>query len=184
MGSVKKKVKELAEKKKRTSDVTESMQKPSRRVGMKGSFEQPGFVHEKKKARTLKGMIQLEEPAVERAALVSGIKQHVKGEEQELESLSSLATGKTPQSSFPVIDGETEKRVLALVEKEVSSLTLEDISRRCAIPSTYTTSGRQIDKIIARGKLERSIQAVQAALQKLEHGGTIEMLKQSVKLKS
>jgi len=34
----------------------------------------------------------------------------VKGEEQELESLSSLATGKTPQSSFPVIDSDTEKR--------------------------------------------------------------------------
>ncbi|CAO2188932.1 unnamed protein product [Urochloa humidicola] len=177
VGSVTKKVKELAEKKKRTSNVlyvTESMQKSSRRVRMKGSFEPPGFVHEKKKAKTHKGMIQPEEPAVERAALVSGIKQHVKEEEQELESLSSLATGKTPQSSFPVIDGETEKRVLALVDKEVCSLTLEDISRRCAIPSTYTTSGRQIDKIIARGKLERSIQAVQAALQKLEHGGTID----------
>ena len=52
-------------------------------------------------------------------------------------------------------------RVLALVEKEVCSLTLDDISRQCAIPSTYTSSGRQIDKIIARGKLERSIQVPQ-----------------------
>ncbi|CAL4998121.1 unnamed protein product [Urochloa decumbens] len=174
--SVKKKVKELAEKKKRTSDnlyVNEPMQKSSRRVRMKGSFEQLGFVPEKKKAKTL-GRIQPEEPAVERAALLSNLKQHVKEEDQGLESLSSLATGKTPQSSFPVIDDDTEKRVLALVEKDVCSLTLDDISRRCAIPSTYTTSGRQIDKIIARGKLERSIQAVQAALQKLEHGGTID----------
>lgn len=92
-------------------------------------------------------------------------------------------------------------RVLALVEKEVCSLTLDDTSRRCSIPSTYATSGRQIDKIIARGKLECSIQvppnsssenqihrclihqscmyllllqAVQAALQKLEHGDTID----------
>ncbi|XP_012702493.1 protein ENHANCED DOWNY MILDEW 2 isoform X2 [Setaria italica] len=176
LDSVKKKVKELAEKKKRTSDylyVNEPMQKSSRRVGMKGSFDQSGFEPEKKKAKNLKGMIQPEEPVVKRAALVSSLK-HLKEEEQELESLSSLATGKTPQSSFPVIDGDTEKRVLALVEKEVCSLTLDDISRRCAIPSTYKTSGRQIDKIIARGKLERSIQAVQAALQKLEHGGTID----------
>jgi len=65
-------------------------------------------------------------------------------------------------------------RVLALVEKEVCSMTLDDISRQCAIPSTYASSGRQIDKIIARGKLERSIQAAQDALQKLEHGGTID----------
>ncbi|OEL26184.1 Protein ENHANCED DOWNY MILDEW 2 [Dichanthelium oligosanthes] len=174
--SVKKKVKELAKKKRRTSDdlYVEPMQKSSRRVDMKGSFEQPGFEPEKKKAKCLKRMIQPEEPLVERASLVSSLKQHVKEEEQGLESLSSLATGKTPQSSFPVIDSDTEERVLALVEKEVCSLTLDDISRRCAIPSTYTSSGRQIEKIIARGKLERSIQAVQAALQKLEHGGTID----------
>ncbi|RLN03789.1 protein ENHANCED DOWNY MILDEW 2-like isoform X2 [Panicum miliaceum] len=175
--SVKKKVKELAEKKRRVSDelyVNDPMQKSSRRVGMKGSFERPGFEPEKKKVKNLKGMIHPEEPAVKRAAHVTSPKQHVKGEEQELESLSSLATGKTPQSSFPVIDVDTEKRVLALVEKEVCSLTLDDISRQCAIPSTYTSSGRQIDKIIARGKLERSIQAVQDALQKLEHGGTID----------
>ncbi|PUZ51084.1 hypothetical protein GQ55_6G145200 [Panicum hallii var. hallii] len=177
VNSVKKKVKELAEKKRRVSNdlyVNDPMQKSSRRVGMKGSFERPGFKSEKKKAKKLKGMINPEEPAVKRAAHVSSLKQHVKGEEQELESLSSLATEKTPQSSFPVIDADTEKRVLALVEKEVCSLTLDDISRQCAIPSTYTSSGRQIDKIIAWGKLERSIQAVQDALQKLEHGGTID----------
>jgi len=175
--SVKKKVKELAEKKRRVSDdwcVNDHMQKSSRRVGMKGSFERSGFEPEKKKAKNLKRMIHPEEPAVKRAAHVSSLKQHVKGEEQELDSLSSLATGKTPQSSFPVIDSDTEKRVLALVEKEVCSMTLDDISRQCAIPSTYASSGRQIDKIIARGKLERSIQAAKDALQKLEHGGTID----------
>ena len=110
--SVKKKVKELAEKKRRVSDdwcVNDHMQKSSRRVGMKGSFEQPGFEPEKKKAKNLRRMIHPDEPAVKHAALVSSLK-HVKGEEQELESLSSLATGKTPQSSFPVIDSDTEKR--------------------------------------------------------------------------
>jgi hypothetical protein len=109
LDSVKKKVKELAEKKKRTYlYVKESMQKSSGRVGMKGSFDESGFEPEKKKARNLKGMIQPEEPAVKRAALVN--LKLLKEEEQELENLSSLATGKTPKSSFPVIDGDTEKR--------------------------------------------------------------------------
>ena len=110
--SVKKKVKELAKKKRKVSDdyVNDPMQKSSRSVSMKGSFEQPGFEPEKKKAKNLKRMIHPEEPAVKRAAHVSSLKQHVKGEEQELDSLSSLATGKTPQSSFPVIDSDTEKR--------------------------------------------------------------------------
>jgi hypothetical protein len=49
-------------------------------------------------------------------------------------------------------------RVIILVEKGISSLTLDDISRRCAIPSTYASSGRQIDKIIAQGKLEHAVQ--------------------------
>lgn len=64
--------------------------------------------------------------------------------------------------------------MISLVEKNISSLTLDDISRRCAIPSTYASSGRHLEKIIAHGKLERSVQAVQAALQKLENGGTVD----------
>lgn len=111
--SVKKKVKELAEKKRRTSDdlhVNEPMQKSSRRVGMKGSFEQPGSEAVQKKAKSLKGIIHPGQPAFKRTTLISSLRQHVKEEEQELESLSSLATGKIPQSSFPVIDGDTEKR--------------------------------------------------------------------------
>ncbi|XP_062191405.1 protein ENHANCED DOWNY MILDEW 2-like isoform X2 [Phragmites australis] len=165
--SVKKKVKELAEKKRRTFDdlyVDEPRQKSSRRVSIKSSFEQPVFEPEKKKTKCLKEMMRPEESLVECAAVVSSPKQPAK----------SLAIGKTPQSSFPVVDSETEKRVIALVEKEVSSLTLDNISRRCAIPSTYASSGRHIDKIIVWGKLERSVQAVQAALQKLENGGTVD----------
>ncbi|KAL6644237.1 hypothetical protein ACP70R_015845 [Stipagrostis hirtigluma subsp. patula] len=171
--SVKTKVKELAEKKRRTFDgsyVDEPTQRSSKRIGMKGSFEQ--CEPDKKKVKCLKEMIQPDESLIECAAVASSPKQPAK--EQESRTLSLLATRKTPQSSFPVVDSETEKRVIALVEKEVSSLTLDDISRRCAIPSTYATSGRQIDKIIARGKLERSVQAVQAALQKLENGGTVD----------
>ncbi|TVU06566.1 hypothetical protein EJB05_49787 [Eragrostis curvula] len=171
---VKRKVKELAEKKRQTFDdsyVDEPVQKSSRMVVTKRSLEQPVSKPVKKKAKYLKEMIRPEESVLECHAVANQPKQPAK---DEFTTLSLPATGKTPQSSFPVVDTETEKRVIALVEKEVSSLTLDDISRRCAIPSTYASSGRQIDKIIAQGKLERSVQAVQAALQKLENGGTVD----------
>ncbi len=51
-------------------------------------------------------------------------------------------------------------RVMALVEREASYLTLKDISRKCLMPSTHAYSGRQVDRIIATGKLERSVQVI------------------------
>ncbi|KAL6842480.1 hypothetical protein ACP4OV_027715 [Aristida adscensionis] len=171
VSSVKNKVKELAEKKRRTfggSCADEPVQKCAKRLGTKGSFEQHGFEPEKKKAECLKDMMQPKESLV----IASSPKQPSK--EQGNGSLSLLATRKIPESSFPVVDTEMENRVIALVEKEVSSLTLDDISRRFAIPSTYAASGRRIDKILAWGKLERSVEAVKAALQKLDNGGTVD----------
>ncbi|XP_015695945.1 protein ENHANCED DOWNY MILDEW 2-like [Oryza brachyantha] len=186
--SVKKKVKELAEKKRQIfddSNVHEPLQKRklnekfnaksdrAKKAGVKTSFEGHVFESEKKKTKYLKEATLPEASLVECVAAASNSRdQHMKELEKELGTSSLM--GKIPQSSFPIVDSETEKRVLALVEKEVSSLTLADISRRCAIPSTYASSGQQIDKIIVRGKLERSIQAVKAALQKLETGGAVD----------
>lgn len=182
---VKKKVKKLVEKKKRTFDdfyVDDPLQKgaklqekfnakdnvKARRSGMKSSIEQNVFEPKRKKTKYVKEKSQPEASSVSAA---SGPKQPQK---QEPGTMSSQAMGETPWSSFPIVDSEIEKRVITLVETEVSSLTLEDISRRFFIPSTYASAGRQIDKIIARGKLERSVQGVQAALQKLEDGGTLD----------
>jgi hypothetical protein len=39
-----------------------------------------------------------------------------------------------------------------------SLLTIKDVTRKCSVPSTHGYSGRQIDRIIAHGKLERSVQ--------------------------
>ncbi|KAG8087097.1 hypothetical protein GUJ93_ZPchr0010g10774 [Zizania palustris] len=169
--SVKKKVKELAEKKRRIFD--DSYSEKAKKAGVKRSFEEHVFEPEMKKLKYMKETTQPEASLVECSAAASSPNQPVRELEKEL-GPSSLATGNTPQSSFPIVDSETERRVSALVEKEVSSLTLADIARRCAIPSTYASSGRQIDKIIARGKIECSVQAVQAALQKLENGGTVD----------
>ncbi|KAK3123209.1 hypothetical protein QOZ80_8AG0626260 [Eleusine coracana subsp. coracana] len=138
--SVKKKVKDLAQKKRRTFDDSyfdEPVQKSSRRAVAKSSVEPV-----KKKAKYLKEIIGPGESLLECHVVANSPKQPVNKQEQELASLSLPTKRKTPRSSFPAVDSETEKR--------------------------------QLDKIIAQGKLERSVQAVQAALQKLENGGTVD----------
>ncbi|XP_073001155.1 protein ENHANCED DOWNY MILDEW 2-like isoform X1 [Typha latifolia] len=87
---------------------------------------------------------------------------------------SEMLRGNIIHSSFPVIDSETEKKVIALMEKESSSLTLGDITRSHIMPSTHAFSSRHVDKTITRGKVEGSVEAIQTALQKLEDGGSVE----------
>ncbi|KAL5227641.1 hypothetical protein ABZP36_015906 [Zizania latifolia] len=126
---------------------------------------------EKKKAKLLEVRAQ-PEPYMVNDTIASSTKP-VKDQEELLATMPSSNTRKIPQSSFPTVDNETESRVIALVEREAPYLTLNDVSRKFKMPSTYTYSGRQIDKIIATGKLERSVQAVGAALKMLENGGNV-----------
>jgi hypothetical protein len=105
--SVKKKVKELAEKKRRTFDnlcFDKPVHKSSRRLVTKSSFEQPVSEPVKKKAKYLKKMACHEESLLECHTVANTPKLPVKEDE------SLLITGKTPQSSFPIVDSETEKR--------------------------------------------------------------------------
>lgn len=124
---------------------------------------------EKKKAKVLKEKIQL--PNVPKDPSVSSPKP-AKEPQQEQAPLPLSATRKIPLSSFPTVDSETEKRVLAKVQNEGSSLTLKDVTRKCSVPSTHVYCGRQAERI-PQGKIERSIQAVGAALKKLENGGNV-----------
>lgn len=102
---VKKKVKELAEKKKRSLDVSyvdEPLQKAAKLLD---KFNAKDGEKAKRKETT-----QLEASLVECAADASSPKQPGKGQERELGPLSSPTMGKTPWSSFPVVDSEIEKR--------------------------------------------------------------------------
>ncbi|KAL6010273.1 hypothetical protein ACLOJK_000704 [Asimina triloba] len=74
----------------------------------------------------------------------------------------------------PVEEVQAEKKILALVKKSASSLSLEDIISKQKLPSTYSHFSRNIDKTITQGKVEHFVEAVRAALQKLEEGGNIE----------
>ncbi|KAF7072050.1 hypothetical protein CFC21_077241 [Triticum aestivum] len=131
----------------------------ARKFAVKSSSEQFVDKPEKKKPKVKDTSASSSRPANE--------------QEKYLATSPSSTMGNLPQSSFPRVDSETEKRVIALVEKEGSSLTLKDISSRCLVPSTHVYAGRQTDKIVATGKLERSVQAVGAALKALGNGGNV-----------
>lgn len=140
----------------------------TREVSAKSFTENPVDRPVKKKAK-LKEKMQL--PYVAKDHIVSSPKS-VKEQDQELPSLPLSATRKIPLSLFPRVDSETEKRVITILGNKVSSLTIKDVTRNCSLPSTHVYSGRLTDKI-PQGKLERSVQAVEAALKKLENGGSI-----------
>ncbi|KAF0895444.1 hypothetical protein E2562_012452, partial [Oryza meyeriana var. granulata] len=185
---LKKSIKEVVNKKKRTFSesvpdhlstergklpdmvcIQESDQ--ARKISARSSSEQFIVKPEKKKAKFLKDRAR-PEPCMIKDAATSSTKP-AKKQEKLLVTMPSSTSRKIPQSSFPTVDSETEKRVIALVEREAPCLTIKDISRKCMMPSTHAYSGRQVDRIIATGKLERSVQAVGAALKMLENGGNV-----------
>ncbi|KAM0864881.1 hypothetical protein ACQ4PT_043646 [Festuca glaucescens] len=147
----------------------------ARRSNVKSSSEKFVEKPEKKQAKLFKQRTQPEaestEPNLARDSSVSSPRP-AKEQEKYL-TTSPLSTGNMPQSSFPRVNSEIEKRVIALVEKEVSSLTLLDISRKCFMPSTHVYSGKQTDKIVATGRLDQSVKAVGEALKTLETGGSV-----------
>ncbi|KAF8712051.1 hypothetical protein HU200_028883 [Digitaria exilis] len=149
---------------------TEQTKQICRQVSMKSCTENLVVKPEKKKAKFIKEKIH-PESHVPKDASVSSPKS-VKEQEQELVVLPSSAARKIPLSSFPTVDSEAEKRVLSVLGNRVSKLTLKDVTRKCSVPSTHVYSGRQTDKI-ALGKIERSVQAVGAALKKLETGDNV-----------
>uniref|UniRef100_A0A5B7BGT9 Zinc finger PHD-type domain-containing protein n=1 Tax=Davidia involucrata TaxID=16924 RepID=A0A5B7BGT9_DAVIN len=78
-------------------------------------------------------------------------------------------------TSLPPVDADTKRRIMALMKDASSSITLENIIEKHKVPTTHAYSSRNVvDKTITLGKVEGSIEAVRAALQKLEEGCSIE----------
>ncbi|XP_009364644.2 protein ENHANCED DOWNY MILDEW 2-like isoform X2 [Pyrus x bretschneideri] len=74
-----------------------------------------------------------------------------------------------------VLSVDSERRVLDLMEKAASSLTLEDVIRKYPIPTTHAYSSKFfVNKKMLLGKVEGSTEAVRTALQKLENGCSTE----------
>uniref|UniRef100_A0A0E0QKU2 Zinc finger PHD-type domain-containing protein n=1 Tax=Oryza rufipogon TaxID=4529 RepID=A0A0E0QKU2_ORYRU len=109
-----------------------------------------------------------------RKVLVSGGTKHC--------ALSAVAREKTsvpsfiPLSSFPVIDKSTERRIHEFAQKVSSDITIEDIQKKLVVPSTHTPVSKNTDKITL-GMVQRSVEAINAALHMLENGSSIEDVK-------
>ncbi|XP_042484448.1 protein ENHANCED DOWNY MILDEW 2 [Macadamia integrifolia] len=80
-------------------------------------------------------------------------------------------------SSFSV-DPETKKIILDLIQS-TSSITLEKITSKHKLPTTHAHSSKNmVDRTITQGKVEGSVEAARAALQKLEEGWSIDDVKE------
>ncbi|GJN15814.1 hypothetical protein PR202_gb02757 [Eleusine coracana subsp. coracana] len=67
-------------------------------------------------------------------------------------------------------------RIYEFAQKVSADITIEDIQKRLVVPSTYTTFTQNTEKITL-GMVERSAEAVKAALHMLENGASIEEAK-------
>uniref|UniRef100_J3MU72 Zinc finger PHD-type domain-containing protein n=1 Tax=Oryza brachyantha TaxID=4533 RepID=J3MU72_ORYBR len=88
----------------------------------------------------------------------------------------TLVTSKIPFSSFPDIDTSTERRIHEFAQKVSSDITIEDIQKKLVVPSTHTPVPKNTEKITL-GMVQRSVEAINAALHMLENGASIEDVK-------
>ncbi|CAA2998858.1 ENHANCED DOWNY MILDEW 2 [Olea europaea subsp. europaea] len=92
--------------------------------------------------------------------------ERVDGEEE----LSQKAKAKGT-SNLLNLDADAKKRILAMMTDASSSVTLKEIVDKYKAPSTHIYSSKYaVDKNVTLGKVEGSVQAVRAALQKMEAG--------------
>ncbi|CAL5405446.1 unnamed protein product [Camellia sinensis] len=90
------------------------------------------------------------------------------------QTLPDKPLAKEMSSSVP-LDDDRKRRILALMKDATSSITLEEITKKHKVPVTHAYSSKNVvDKAITLGKVEGSVEALRAALQKLEQGCSIE----------
>ncbi|PKA66700.1 hypothetical protein AXF42_Ash003355 [Apostasia shenzhenica] len=106
--------------------------------------------------------------------LQSGLRKLNKGISNGDRALKDVPTQGKLLNTIPKIAPDIVKEVHALVQKESSSLTHNEIRKMLSRPSTHQCSTGQIDKGITLGKIEGAIEAVRTAFQKLESGANVE----------
>ncbi|KAL2938736.1 Protein ENHANCED DOWNY MILDEW 2, partial [Bienertia sinuspersici] len=73
-----------------------------------------------------------------------------------------------------VTDIKVEERINALIERVNSSFDVDKFMKQQIVPSNYKSSQSTIDKNLTKVKVEVTVKAVRAALQKLNNGGTVD----------
>lgn len=92
--------------------------------------------------------------------------ERVDGEEELSQKLRTQGT-----NNLLNLDAETKKRMLAMMKDASSSVTLKEIIDKHKAPSTHIHSSKYaVDRNLTLGKVEGSVEAVRAALHKMEAG--------------
>ncbi|XP_056162711.1 protein ENHANCED DOWNY MILDEW 2-like [Syzygium oleosum] len=82
---------------------------------------------------------------------------------------------KKSDDSLPALHADTERRLLNLMKEAVSSVSMEDVIREQKVPLTHAQYLKStVDKAITIEEVDGSVQALRAALQRLEEGDSIE----------
>ncbi|KAL0443318.1 UNVERIFIED_CONTAM: protein ENHANCED DOWNY MILDEW 2 [Sesamum latifolium] len=77
-------------------------------------------------------------------------------------------------NDFLTLDADNRKRILTLMKDASSSITLDQVKRRHQPPSTHSQYSKFSADNITMGKVEGAVQAVRAALKKLDEGGSVQ----------
>ncbi|KAG9132177.1 hypothetical protein Leryth_022232 [Lithospermum erythrorhizon] len=80
-------------------------------------------------------------------------------------------------NSYMALDVDAKERILSIIEDTASEVTIEDIEKNCKVPGTSVYSSKSMDKSITLGKVEAFVEAISAAQQKLDNGGSVENAK-------
>ncbi|KAK9155441.1 hypothetical protein Sjap_002921 [Stephania japonica] len=138
--------------------------------------------------RDLKSSMQLDKPGTgdARTVLMGEDKfldketELVKSNQQKISTsksertIKNYAFSKEERSPLSAVDAETKKKIVSMMEKKISSITLDEVLKSHKVPSTHSYSSKNaIDKNLTVGKLEASVEAVRTALNKLDDGGSI-----------
>ncbi|KAL3503571.1 hypothetical protein ACH5RR_038020 [Cinchona calisaya] len=73
-----------------------------------------------------------------------------------------------------MLDADSKERILLFMREAEARITLEDVVKEHKAPSMHASSSMYVMQNITLGKVECSIKALKAALQKLEEGGSLE----------
>ncbi|KAL5726355.1 hypothetical protein ACHQM5_009405 [Ranunculus cassubicifolius] len=93
---------------------------------------------------------------------------------RQYEGISSGAPAPTEQATYK-LDFEAKNRIITIMKKAESLVSVEEIKAGHKVPLTYSNSWKAVvDKTITLGKVEDVVKAVRAAVQKLDAGESVE----------
>ncbi|KAI6679101.1 hypothetical protein NL676_039897 [Syzygium grande] len=137
-----------------------------------------GFYEVQPSAKGLQDHVALIEEAIGRDDALAKSKPGKQVLPDSEERRAVQPASKKSDDSLPALHADRERRLLNLMKEDVSSASMEDVIREQKVPLTHVRYLKStVDKAITIEEVEGSVQALLAALQRLEDGDSIEDVK-------